>query len=97
MICPACTGLPPGEFPLPIFDVVLKRLTVRGSIVGTRQDLREALQIALEYNIRPSIEVQPLSAINDVFARLEKGDVTGRVVLDIAAIANTDKARSQAT
>ncbi len=90
-------GLPPGEFPLPIFDVVLKRLTVRGSIVGTRQDLREALSIAQDYNIRPSIEVQPLSAINDVFARLEKGDVTGRVVLDMAATADTfDKGRTLA-
>jgi len=78
-------GLPPGEFPLPIFDIVLKRLAIRGSIVGTRQDMREALAMAVDYNIKPSIEVQPLTAINDVFARLEKGTVTGRVVLDIAS------------
>ena len=32
-------GLPPGEFPISIFDVVLNRYTVRGSIVGTRMDL----------------------------------------------------------
>jgi hypothetical protein len=32
-------GLPPGSFPLPIFEVVLKALTIRGSIVGTRLDL----------------------------------------------------------
>ena len=36
-------GLPPGEFPAPIFDIVLKGLTIRGSIVGTRQDMVEAL------------------------------------------------------
>ena len=36
-------GLPPGEFPVSIFDVVLNRYTVRGSIVGTRLDLEEAL------------------------------------------------------
>ncbi len=35
----AMVGLPPGGFPLPIFDMVLNRVTVRGSIVGTRQDL----------------------------------------------------------
>ena len=35
-------GLPPGDFPLPIFDTVLNGITVRGSIVGTRQDLQEA-------------------------------------------------------
>ena len=37
------TGLPPGNFPLSIFNMVLNGVTVRGSIVGTRLDLREAL------------------------------------------------------
>ncbi|HLM60715.1 MAG TPA: hypothetical protein VK308_07925, partial [Pyrinomonadaceae bacterium] len=74
-------GLPPGSFDLPIFDVVLKRLTVRGSIVGTRHDLQETLEIAAARNILPNVEVQPLEAINDVFARLEAGEVNGRIVL----------------
>jgi alcohol dehydrogenase, propanol-preferring len=39
-------GLPPGSFPLPIFDMVLNGITVRGSIVGTRLDLQEALEFA---------------------------------------------------
>ena len=42
----ALVGLPPGTFALPIFNMVLKRITVRGSIVGTRQDLEEALDFA---------------------------------------------------
>ena len=41
-------GLPPGDFPLPIFEVVLKRITIRGSIVGTRLDLTESLAFAAE-------------------------------------------------
>ena len=41
-------GLPPGDFALPIFDVVLNAKTVRGSIVGTRKDLQEALDFAGE-------------------------------------------------
>lgn len=76
-------GLPPGDFPAPIFDVVLKRLTVRGSIVGTRKDLQEALQFAAEGKIRSSVEAQPLEAVNTVFARLRRGDVRGRVVLQL--------------
>jgi D-arabinose 1-dehydrogenase-like Zn-dependent alcohol dehydrogenase len=36
-------GLPQGNFPPLIFDVVLKRLTIRGSNMGTRNDLTEAL------------------------------------------------------
>ena len=39
-------GLPPGKMSLSIFHTVLKRITVRGSIVGTRQDLDEALAFA---------------------------------------------------
>jgi propanol-preferring alcohol dehydrogenase len=35
-------GLPPGDFPTPIFDVVLKRITIRGSIVARVEVLRLA-------------------------------------------------------
>lgn len=77
-------GLPPGEFPTPIFDVVLKRLTIRGSIVGTRKDLQEALEFASYGQVKAAIETQPLTAINDVFTRLKNGEVNGRVVLRVA-------------
>jgi propanol-preferring alcohol dehydrogenase len=77
-------GLPPGDFPTPIFDVVLKALTIRGSIVGTRKDLDEALEFAARGCVKAAIETQPLDAINDVFARLQHGDVQGRVVLQVA-------------
>ncbi|HEX8188932.1 MAG TPA: alcohol dehydrogenase AdhP [Pyrinomonadaceae bacterium] len=76
-------GLPPADFPAPIFDVVLKRLTIRGSIVGTRKDLQEALQFAAEGKVKSSVEAQPLDAVNAVFARLRRGDVRGRVVLQL--------------
>jgi propanol-preferring alcohol dehydrogenase len=80
----ALVGLPPGDFPTPIFDVVLKRLTIRGSIVGTRKDLEEALDFAVRGCVKAAIETQPLEAINDVFDRLKRGDVRGRVVLAVA-------------
>ena len=44
----ALVGLPPGEFGLPIFEVVLTPKTIRGSIVGTRLDLAESLSFAAE-------------------------------------------------
>ncbi|HEX6290076.1 MAG TPA: alcohol dehydrogenase AdhP [Herpetosiphonaceae bacterium] len=74
-------GLPPGDFSTPIFDVVLRRLTIRGSIVGTRKDLQEALEFAAAGKIQATTEVEPLEAINSVFDRLRSGDVQGRVVL----------------
>ncbi|MGQ7790818.1 alcohol dehydrogenase AdhP [Faunimonas sp. B44] len=76
-------GLPPGDFPTPIFDVVLKRITVRGSIVGTRRDLAESIAFAAEGKVRSHVSTAPLEAINDVFGRLKNGTVDGRVVLTI--------------
>jgi propanol-preferring alcohol dehydrogenase len=78
----ALVGLPPGEFPVPLFDIVANCITIRGSFVGTREDMVEALNFAVEGKVKADIELQPLSAINDIFARLERGDVAARVVLD---------------
>jgi alcohol dehydrogenase, propanol-preferring len=75
-------GLPPGEFPVPLFDVVVNCITIRGSFVGTRQDMAEALAFAAEGKVNADVELQPLSAINDVFLRLQRGEVPARVVLD---------------
>ena len=76
-------GLPPGDFPVSIFDMVLNRYTIRGSIVGTRLDLEEALAFAAEGKVRATIETLALESINDVFKRLRTGQVNGRVVLGI--------------
>ena len=65
-------GLPPGEFPVSIFDVVLNGYTIRGSIVGTRMDLEEALEFAAEGKVKATIEVLPLDSINDIFERLKQ-------------------------
>ncbi len=80
-------GLPPGDFPLPLFDVVANCVTVRGSFVGTREDMAETLAFAAQGKVEADIELQPLSAINDIFDRLEHGKVAGRVVLDFVGAA----------
>jgi alcohol dehydrogenase, propanol-preferring len=79
----ALTGLPPGEFPTPIFDVVMNRITIRGSIVGTRKDLAEAIEFASEGKVRAHIHKTRLEDINQIFADLEAGKVDGRVVITI--------------
>lgn len=76
-------GLPPGNFPLPIFDVVLKRLTIRGSIVGTRLDLAEALALAAEGKVKTTFSWDKLDNINAIFDRMREGSIDGRIVLEI--------------
>src|SRR5271155_976498 len=83
-------GLPPGEFPVPLFDVVANCITIRGSFVGTRQDMAEALVFAVKGKVKADIELQPLSSINQIFDRLEHGDVASRVVLEFIAGADAD-------
>ena len=79
-------GLPGGkqdEIRMAISSVVNGEISVRGSNVGTRQDLQEAIDFAANGLVRARIEKQPLEAINDIFARMKKGQITGRVVLDL--------------
>ena len=85
-------GLPPGEFPLPLFDVVANCITVRGSFVVTRKDMAECLAFAADGKVKADIELQPLSSINTVFQRLEHGDVPSRVVLDFTATTSSQPA-----
>ena len=78
-------GLPPGQFPLDIFGMVLNGITVRGSIVGTRLDLQESLDFAAQGKVRATVSTDVLENVNDVFARMRKGGIEGRVVLDLGA------------
>lgn len=78
-------GLPPGDFPTPIFDVVLKRITIRGSIVGTRADMAEAMAFAAGGLVRAHLHEARLDDINQVLADLGAGRIEGRVVLRMGA------------
>lgn len=79
----ALVGLPPGKFAMPIFDTVLKRITVRGSIVGTRQDLDEALEFAGSGAVAAHFSWDKLDNINAIFAQMEAGGIDGRIVLEL--------------
>ncbi|MFC3748083.1 alcohol dehydrogenase AdhP [Paenibacillus sp. GCM10012306] len=76
-------GLPPETMEVPIFNTVLDGTTIVGSIVGTRQDLEEALQFAAEGKVKAITAVRKLEEINDVFSELEQGEVDGRIVLTL--------------
>ena len=74
-------GLPPGDFPAPIFDIVLKGLTVRGSIVGTRQDMVEAIDFYARGQVKPTWQARRLEEINDILEEMRGGQIEGRVVI----------------
>ena len=79
----ALNGLPPGDFPLDIFGMVLNGITVRGSIVGTRLDLQESLDFAGQGKVKATVQSAKLEDINDIFAKMHKGQIEGRMVMDL--------------
>jgi propanol-preferring alcohol dehydrogenase len=79
----ALNGLPSGSIALPIFDMVLHGITLRGSIVGTRLDLQEALALSGAGAVKATVQTRRLEDVNDVFERLHAGQIEGRVVLDL--------------
>ncbi|MNW20125.1 alcohol dehydrogenase [compost metagenome] len=56
---------------------------MRGSIVGTRQDLEESLQFAAEGKVAPHFSWDSLENINEIFRRMEAGKIDGRIVMSL--------------
>jgi len=55
--------------------------TIKGTAIGTRQDMREVLKIASTEKIKIAIETYPLDRAAEVLRRLKEGEVEGRAVL----------------
>jgi len=79
----ALVGLPPGSFELDIFNTVLMRKTIRGSIVGTRLDLAECLQFAGQGKVKVHYTTERLEDINSIFGRMRENKIDGRVVMKL--------------
>ena len=65
---------------LPIFETVLNGITVVGSIVGTRVDLREVFELHAAGMTKVITEVRPLATVNDAIEDVEAGRVPARIV-----------------
>ena len=74
-------GLPPGDFEAAIFDLVLSRKTIRGSIVGTRRDAEEALDFAARGKVKSDVILYKLEQINEVIGLLRQNKINGRAVI----------------
>jgi propanol-preferring alcohol dehydrogenase len=68
---------------LPIFETVLNGITVVGSIVGTRLDLREVFELHAAGKTRVIREVRPLAEVNEAIADVEAGRVPARIVFGL--------------
>jgi len=77
-------ALPNGKMAVPIVDCVLGGIELVGSIVGTRKDLQEALDIAKLHKIECKVEKRKLEDINEIFDDMIHYRISGRIVLDFS-------------
>ena len=75
-------GLPVETMDLSIPRLVLDGIEVVGSLVGTREDLKEAFRFGAEGKVVPKVAMRPLEDINAIFEEMEQGKFTGRMVID---------------
>ncbi len=64
-----------------VVALVSGEIRIIASAVGTRQDLRELLELAADGQVRCKTEQRPLTEVNQVFEEMKQGRVMGRVVL----------------
>jgi uncharacterized zinc-type alcohol dehydrogenase-like protein len=74
-------GVPSEPVEVPLFPLLAKRRRVMASPIGGRAMMREMLEIATRYGIKPTIERFPLSEVNTAIAKLRRNSVRYRAVL----------------
>jgi uncharacterized zinc-type alcohol dehydrogenase-like protein len=68
------------------FTLVPKRRRLAGSLIGGINETQEMLDFCAEHELAADVEVIPMSQINEAFARLVKGDVKYRFVIDMKSL-----------
>jgi propanol-preferring alcohol dehydrogenase len=83
-----CVALPGKEtMAIPIFETVLKGITVVGSIVGTRQDLSEVFALHAAGRTRVIAQTRRLEDLNAAMADVLSGRVPARLVVEFEGAA----------
>jgi propanol-preferring alcohol dehydrogenase len=75
-------GLAHGIFELPVTETVLKGITVRGSFLGSSQDLQDVFRLAASGAVRAHIERHALEETPELLAKMHRGELLGRAVIE---------------
>lgn len=83
-------GLPSETMDLPIVKTVLDGIEVIGSLVGTREDLKEAFEFGAEGLVVPIVQTRTIDEAPAIFKEMEDGKIQGRMVIDMRACSNKE-------
>lgn len=81
-----CVGAPPAPYELPAFTLMSGRKSVSGSGIGGLPETQEMLDFCAEHNIVSDIELIDIKDITASYARMLKGDVKYRFVIDMSTL-----------
>ncbi len=81
-----CVGAPPTPAQIPAFNLIMKRRSLAGSLIGGIPETQEMLNYCAEHNIVSDVEVISIKDINEAYERMLKGDVRYRFVIDMATL-----------
>lgn len=79
-------GVPPAPTAVPAFNLIVKRRSIIGSLIGGIAETQEMLDFCAKNNIVSDIELIPIQSINEAYERMIKGDVKYRFVIDMASL-----------
>ncbi len=79
-------GVPPTPSQVPAFNLIAKRRSIIGSLIGGIKETQEMLDYCAEHSIVSDVEVIKIQEINEAYERMIKGDVRYRFVIDIASL-----------
>jgi len=82
----ALIGVPDQPPMLQFQHLVFQRRKLSGSLIGGIRETQEMLDFCAENGITSDIELIPISAINEAYARMLKSDVKYRFVIDMATL-----------
>ncbi|WP_119080742.1 NAD(P)-dependent alcohol dehydrogenase [Chitinophaga alhagiae] len=81
-----CVGVPPTPTELLGFNLIGKRRSIAGSMIGGIPETQEMLDYCAEHNIVSDVEVIDIKDVNTAYERMLKGDVRYRFVIDMATL-----------
>lgn len=83
-------GAPAEAHPSPsAFNLIMKRRTLAGSLIGGIKETQEMLDFCAEHAITADIELINIEDINQAYERMLKSDVKYRFVIDMQSLAET--------
>lgn len=82
----SCVGIPYGGpfLETPVNTIIIKGLKVTGNLVVSMRECMEAVDLVRYGLVKPAISIRPFRELPQVFEEMEKGDINGRVVLQVS-------------